>query len=84
MLSSHRIKMGTKALVYTFKFIVILFVFGAISVGCMGAGAFTGLIETAPDITLNDVTPSQYKTTVYDHMVTRQRLSSLPVPTVSM
>lgn len=67
MLSSHRIKMGTKALVYTFKFIVILFVFGAISVGCMGAGAFTGLIETAPDITLNDVTPSQYKTTVYDH-----------------
>lgn len=33
MLSSHRIKMGTKALVYTFKFIVILFVFGAISVG---------------------------------------------------
>ncbi len=64
--SSHRIKMGTKALVYTFKFIVIIFVFGVVTIGCIGAGAFKGLIESAPDITLNDVTPSQYKTTVYD------------------
>ena len=58
--------MGTKALVYTFKFIVIIFVFGVVTIGCIGAGAFKGLIESAPDITLNDVTPSQYKTTVYD------------------
>lgn len=64
--SSHKIKMGTKALVYTFKFIVIIFVFGVVTIGCIGAGAFKGLIESAPDITLNDVTPSQYKTTVYD------------------
>lgn len=29
-------------------------------------GAINGIIKTAPKITINDVTPSQYKTIVYD------------------
>ncbi len=65
-LSSHKIKIGTKTLVYIFKFIVIVFVFGVVTVCSLGAGSINGIIESAPDITLNDVTPSQYKTTVYD------------------
>ena len=65
-LASHKKRMGTKALVYMFRFFIIICVFGMISVICMAAGAIKGIIETAPEITLNDVTPSQYKTTVYD------------------
>lgn len=65
-LASHKKRMGTKVLVYMFRFFIIICVFGMISVICMAAGAIKGIIETAPEITLNDVTPSQYKTTVYD------------------
>lgn len=65
-LASHRKRMGTKSLVYLFRFFIILCIFGMVSTICMGVGAIKGIIETAPEITLNDVTPSQYKTTIYD------------------
>ncbi len=65
-LSSHKKKLSTKALVYTFKIVVVLFIFLTIGVISVGAGAFNGIIKAAPEITLNDVTPSQYKTTVFD------------------
>lgn len=65
-LSSHSKKMTTKIFVYIFKIFMVILVFGTIGIVSMGAGAVSGIIETAPEITLNDVTPSQYKTTVYD------------------
>lgn len=65
-LFSHRIKMGTKALVYIFKVIIVVFVFTAVAGASLVSGAFRGIINTTPEITLNDVTPSQYQTTVYD------------------
>lgn len=65
-LSSQKRRMGTKALVYIFRIFIILCVFGVVSIICMGTGAVKAIIDTAPDITLNDVTPSQYKTTIYD------------------
>ena len=66
MLFSHKIKMGTKALVYAFKIIIVVFVFLAVTGVSLVSGAFKGIINTTPEITLNDVTPSQYQTTVYD------------------
>ncbi|MGN0375719.1 MAG: transglycosylase domain-containing protein [Butyrivibrio sp.] len=65
-LASHKKRMGTKILTYMFRFFIILCIFGGVSVICMGAGSVKAIIETAPEITLNDVTPSQYKTTIYD------------------
>lgn len=65
-LSSHRIKLTTKILTYIFKAFVLVLVFGLVSVGCLLSGSFKGIIDTAPEITINDVTPSQYKTTVFD------------------
>lgn len=65
-LSSHRIRMGTKFITYVFRFLIIVCIFGVVGGIAMGAGAVKGIIDTAPRITLNDVTPSQYKTTIYD------------------
>ncbi len=65
-IASHKNKNKTKALAYIFKGFITVVVFGGITLTCMGAGAINGIIETAPVVTLDDVTPSQYKTTVYD------------------
>lgn len=65
-LSSHRIRMGTKALVYALKIIITALVFVSVTGVCLVSGAFKGILNTTPEITLNDVTPSQYQTTVYD------------------
>ena len=65
-LSSHRRRMGMKFLTYAFRFLIIVCIFGIVGGICLGAGAVKGIIDTAPRITLNDVTPSQYKTTIYD------------------
>ncbi len=65
-LTTHRPKMATKALVFTFKVFILSIVFIFVVGICFVSGSFVGIIETAPEITLNDVTPSEYKTTVYD------------------
>lgn len=65
-INSHKTRMGTTVLIYIFKGFVLCFLFGTVALFCMGAGSFNAIIENAPHITLNDVTPSQYKTTVYD------------------
>lgn len=65
-LTSHKVRIKTKTLVYAFKILVILVVFAGVGLVSLAAGSFNGIIDTAPEITLNDVTPSQYKTTVYD------------------
>lgn len=66
LLRSHSRRMRTKAAVMTFKLVVLTFVFLFIIGTCTAIGAVKGIINTAPEITLDDVTPSQYKTTVYD------------------
>lgn len=65
-LSSPRRKVTTKIFIYIFEAAMTLFVFAAVMTVCLCSGALHGIIETAPEITINDVTPSQYKTTVYD------------------
>ena len=65
-LSSGKRKISTKTGVYIFKGFITLMVSASIILVCLVAGAINGIIKTAPEITLNDVTPSQYKTTVYD------------------
>ena len=64
-LSSTKKKVMTKACVYTFKGFLTLFVVAIVVMSCLLSGAIKGIIDTAPEITLNDVTPSQYKTVVY-------------------
>ena len=65
-LASHRRRMGTKVLTYIFKVFIIGIIFGMVGGVSLGFGAIKGIIDTAPEITLNDVTPSEYKTTIYD------------------
>lgn len=65
-LTSHKKKRSTGILVLSFKSVIMLIVFLGIGISCLGFGAFKGILDSAPNITLNDVTPSQYKTTVYD------------------
>lgn len=65
-LSVHRYKLGTKTMVFAYKVFIVLIAFTVVIGTAVGFGAINGIISTAPDITLNDVTPSQYKTTIYD------------------
>lgn len=65
-LSSGRRKLTSKTFIYIFKAVITIVVCASVIFVCMAAGAVNGIIKTAPEITINDVTPSQYKTTVYD------------------
>ena len=65
-LVSGRIRFTSKALVNAFKIVITMMLFGFVIITCMGVGAINGIIKTAPSITINDVTPSLYKTTIYD------------------
>ncbi len=65
-LASHKRRIEVRALTYLFRFFIIACIFLVVGTISLGAGAIKGIIDTAPEITLNDVTPSQYKTTIYD------------------
>ena len=65
-LASHTRRMEVRAVTYLFRGMIIACVFLVVGTISLGAGAVKGIIDTAPEITLNDVTPSQYKTTIYD------------------
>lgn len=65
-LASHKRRMEVRVLTYIFRFFIIACIFIVVGTISLGAGAVKGIIDTAPEITLNDVTPSQYKTTIYD------------------
>lgn len=65
-LSSGSNKITSKIFVTIFKILITVFVFATVIISCVGIGAINGIIQTAPEITINDVTPSQYKTTIYD------------------
>ena len=78
-LSSSKKKVTSKILVSVFKVFIVLVVFAAVTMSSMVFGAINGIIKTAPKITINDVTPSQYKTIVYDCNNVETELR--PVPT---
>ncbi len=65
-LSSLLRKTETKGLVIFFRALIIAVVFAMVTIICIVMGAIKGIIDTAPSVTLNDVTPSQYKTAIYD------------------
>lgn len=65
-LSSHKRRIEVRFVTYLFRILIIAIVFAIVGTISLGAGAVKGIIDTAPEITLNDVTPSQYKTTIYD------------------
>ncbi len=65
-LASHKRKMEVRFVTYLFRFFILACIFLVVGVISLGVGAVKGIIDTAPEITLNDVTPSQYKTTIYD------------------
>lgn len=65
-LSSSATKLSNKLMVTALRTLVVVVAVGIVCVVCAFLGAFNGILETAPSISINDVTPSQYKTTVYD------------------
>ncbi len=65
-LDSKSTKRGNK-LGLILALIVFLLIAGAVSVvACVGLGAFNGIIDSAPDISNINVTPTGYSTFVYD------------------
>ena len=47
--------------------VLFLLMVGVIAmVSCVGLGAFSGVLDSAPDISNLDVTPTGYSTFVYD------------------
>ena len=59
-------KIGRKAVVLFFKLITICIVVCFVMLTCVGLGAFTGIIETAPQISLDAVSPQWYQSYIYD------------------
>lgn len=59
-------KIGRKAVVLFFKLITVCIVVCFVMLTCVGLGAFTGIIETAPQISLDAVSPQWYQSYIYD------------------
>ena len=59
-------KIGRKAVVLFFKLFTVCIVVCFVMLTCVGLGAFTGIIETAPQISLDAVSPQWYQSYIYD------------------
>ena len=66
LLNSATKKIGTKAGVTAFKILLICVVTFIVGGSCVVLGMIKGIIDTAPEITTIDVSPSGYATKVYD------------------
>lgn len=64
--TSGSAKIYKKILITCFKTAMIIFAAAAILITCMGIGLLQGIIESAPDISHVDVSPTGYSTTIYD------------------
>ena len=65
-LNSKSVKFGKK-IGFTFIQVLLIFIVSVAILGaCAGIGVFKGVIDTAPDISNIDVTPSGFSTFVYD------------------
>lgn len=67
LLNSATKKIGTKAGVTAFKILLICVVTIIVGGSCVVLGMIKGIIDTAPEISSIDVTPSGYATKVYDN-----------------
>ena len=59
-------RIGRKSVLLAFKLIVVCVVICTVMVACVGLGAFTGIIQTAPQISLDAVSPQWYQSYIYD------------------
>ncbi len=59
-------KVGRKAVLLFFKLITVCIVICFVMLTCVGLGAFTGIIQTAPQISLDAVSPQWYQSYIYD------------------
>lgn len=59
-------KLGHKGALLVFKLVMIALVVAVVMIGCVGLGAFTGIIQTAPQISLDAVSPQWYQSYIYD------------------
>lgn len=59
-------KLTHKAFVVFFKLVVVAFAVTCIMLTCVGIGAFTGIIQDSPQISIDSITPSGYQTNIYD------------------
>ena len=65
-LRSPYVKIGRKAVLLFFKLITVCVVICIVMLTCVGLGAFTGIIQTAPQISLDAVSPQWYQSYIYD------------------
>ena len=59
-------KMGKKFSLYLVRFLLIAIIASAIFGACAGVGVFKGIIDTSPEITNIDVSPTGFSTFIYD------------------
>lgn len=59
-------KIQNKIIVWFFRLVVAGIAAAMVIVTCVGLGAFAGIIETAPNISLDSITPTGFQTYVYD------------------
>lgn len=65
-LRSPSTKLWRKAVLLVFKLITVCLVICFVMIACVGLGAFTGIIQTAPQISLDAVSPQWYQSYIYD------------------
>lgn len=65
-ITSKSKKLTTKLGLLFLKVVVICILLGGVALGCAGFGMIKGLIDTAPDISDIDLSPTGYATKVYD------------------
>lgn len=65
-LRSPSTKLWRKAVLLVFKLITVCLVICFVMIACAGLGAFTGIIQTAPQISLDAVSPQWYQSYIYD------------------
>jgi len=65
-ITSKTRKLSTKLGLLILKVIVVAFLLGIVALGCAGFGMVKGLIDTAPDVSNIDLSPTGYATKVYD------------------
>ena len=69
-LTSTGSRMGSKLGVNILKILLVCIVTVIVGVGCIGAGMVKGVIDSAPDISTIDVSPTGYATKIYDNQGT--------------
>lgn len=65
-ITSKSKKLSTKLGLLILKVTVICLLLGIVVLGCVGFGMIKGLIDTAPDVSNIDLSPTGYATKVYD------------------